>query len=432
MYGFAGVNEPILVHGTRSESWRHINNGGAQVVDISGCAIIGAASAWVANTVYAPGSVVCPTTNNGRAYQTVAGGTSDATEPVWPINGWIGVSPDVEGGLTGNTVADNTCVWQEYIYWSIHNRNGTSQSITACAGLVEPYCPGNITKSATTDFDYNAWRGVTPGFPSAPIQDVQADATSGPVVVSMRNSEINGNYIHTYQIIKTDVSANPVIVKYGLSTGVFGDSNYAFLSSPYQTLRLIEGSSNGQRSFYKERSDDWSYVTPAIVTAVVAAVNTFFVNPQDRFLLDTTSGTITVNINGPNLAGGIVAKPGMYFRIRDPQGTWATNNVTINPQGYKIEGSTSNYICSTNFSELIFTYVDDTIGWQVQVSSYNGMIGPVVVVTSLPSAATAGTGARAFVTDSNATLAGGLGNVVAGTRNYKVPVYSDGTNWRIG
>jgi len=50
----------------------------------------------------------------------------------------------------------------------------------------------------------------------------------------------------------------------------------------------------------------------------------------------------------------------------------------------------------------------------------------------LPSAATAGAGARGFVTDSTQTLAAGLGTVVAGGSTEKVPVYSDGVDWRIG
>lgn len=50
-------------------------------------------------------------------------------------------------------------------------------------------------------------------------------------------------------------------------------------------------------------------------------------------------------------------------------------------------------------------------------------------VASLPAAATAGAGARAFVTDANATTF--LSTVAGGGAN-KVPVVSDGTNWLIG
>jgi hypothetical protein len=64
----------------------------------------------------------------------------------------------------------------------------------------------------------------------------------------------------------------------------------------------------------------------------------------------------------------------------------------------------------------------------------NAVVGPAYVyaVAGLPSAATSGQGTTAFVTDSNATLAAGLGNTVVGGGANKVPVYSDGTNWRIG
>lgn len=50
-------------------------------------------------------------------------------------------------------------------------------------------------------------------------------------------------------------------------------------------------------------------------------------------------------------------------------------------------------------------------------------------VASLTAAATAGAGARAFVTDATATT---FGSTVSGGGSNKVPVYSDGTNWLIG
>lgn len=53
-------------------------------------------------------------------------------------------------------------------------------------------------------------------------------------------------------------------------------------------------------------------------------------------------------------------------------------------------------------------------------------------VAGLPAAATVGAGSRAFVTDSTVVAAGNFGNIVAGTGANFCPVYSDGTNWRIG
>jgi hypothetical protein len=54
----------------------------------------------------------------------------------------------------------------------------------------------------------------------------------------------------------------------------------------------------------------------------------------------------------------------------------------------------------------------------------------VTAVASLPAAATIGTGTIGyFVTDANATT---FASIVAGGGTSIVPVYSDGTDWRIG
>ncbi len=55
--------------------------------------------------------------------------------------------------------------------------------------------------------------------------------------------------------------------------------------------------------------------------------------------------------------------------------------------------------------------------------------GTTYTVATLPSAVTMGAGARSFVTDANATTF--AANVAGGGAN-GVPVYSDGTNWKIG
>jgi hypothetical protein len=54
----------------------------------------------------------------------------------------------------------------------------------------------------------------------------------------------------------------------------------------------------------------------------------------------------------------------------------------------------------------------------------------VFTAATLPAVPPAGQ--HSFVSDSTATLAAGLGNTVAGGGANFVPVYSDGTNWRIG
>lgn len=57
--------------------------------------------------------------------------------------------------------------------------------------------------------------------------------------------------------------------------------------------------------------------------------------------------------------------------------------------------------------------------------------GSAFTVATLPSAS-ANPYARAAVTDANATLTAGIGTTVAAGGSNKVPVWSDGTNWKIG
>lgn len=53
----------------------------------------------------------------------------------------------------------------------------------------------------------------------------------------------------------------------------------------------------------------------------------------------------------------------------------------------------------------------------------------VYTVATLPSASNLGAGARAFVIDSSVST---FGTTVAGGGSGKVPVYSDGTDWKVG
>jgi hypothetical protein len=57
-------------------------------------------------------------------------------------------------------------------------------------------------------------------------------------------------------------------------------------------------------------------------------------------------------------------------------------------------------------------------------------LSPALPVASLPSPTAAGL--RAFVNDSNLAAAGNFGEIVGNGASNVVPVYSDGSNWRIG
>ena len=80
-----------------------------------------------------------------------------------------------------------------------------------------------------------------------------------------------------------------------------------------------------------------------------------------------------------------------------------------------------------NVLRLYFNRLDAIFG-QLQT---NDIQPPLVnyTVATLPSAATSGVGARSFVTDA---LAPAFGATVVTGGAVAVPVYSDGTNWKVG
>jgi hypothetical protein len=76
-----------------------------------------------------------------------------------------------------------------------------------------------------------------------------------------------------------------------------------------------------------------------------------------------------------------------------------------------------------NILRTYFTQVDAAVSSMLDVSNQ------VYVVAKLPDAAGAGIGTRAFVTDSSVST---FGSTVAGGGSTVVPVYSNGTNWKVG
>jgi len=99
------------------------------------------AAAWTALTVYGAGAEVRPVAgNNGFFYYTVAGGTSAAGEPAWPV-------------VIGNTVVDGTVTWIctgiLMNRASLANGGGGSCQITSA---------GTVTgTTANPDFDADGW-----------------------------------------------------------------------------------------------------------------------------------------------------------------------------------------------------------------------------------------------------------------------------------
>lgn len=92
------------------------------------------------------------------------------------------------------------------------------------------------------------------------------------------------------------------------------------------------------------------------VTWDTVKTSSFTATGNYGYFVNTTSAAITVTLPSS-------ASLGQSVIIIDYAGTAATNNITINPNGLKINGSTSNVSIVTNRESITLIYIDSTQGW---------------------------------------------------------------------
>jgi hypothetical protein len=118
---------------------------------------------------------------------------------------------------------------------------------------------------------------------------------------------------------------------------------------------------------------------------------------------NTTSAAFTVTLPASPSAGDQIT-------LTDYAGTFATNNLTINPNGGKVNGSASNYLVSQNRWSLQLVYVDSTQGWLISGTT-NLYIPPPISIDYLVVAGGGGGGG----TSNNSGGGGGAGGYRTGT-----------------
>jgi len=125
--------------------------------------------------------------------------------------------------------------------------------------------------------------------------------------------------------------------------------------------------------------------------------------------INTTAGIITVTLPSAPSAGN-------YVTIVDYSGTAATNQIDINPNGSKINGSTSNEQIVINRVAVSLVYVDTTQGWIVFSAAYASTpINKYYSISYLSAAGGAGAGAGPG--SGSFSGGGGAGGLLASTTN---------------
>ena len=223
--------------------------------------------------------------------------------------------------------------------------------------------------------------------------------------------------------------------------GSYGDSNVvtllnAFGSNTITTTGVIAGVGSGLSGLVG--ANVTGEVTNAATANAVAGANVSGTVP-----LATTSGTVstaaqpnitsTGTLTSLTVAGALGVTTGVITGdgggLSNIPGANLTGTITATTAVLAQEVSQAAQPNIGSVGTLSSLIVSGNITGQSYILATTAIQTTPVVVASLPAAATAGAGARAFVSDANDTA---FNAVVAGAGANNLPVFSDGTAWRIG
>lgn len=221
---------------------------------------------------------------------------------------------------------------------------------------------------------------------------------------------------------------------------IAGNSQKA--SDTYRGIELGAGATNGIISGCTTERTDGGSATQQYGLFINSGCDNLVVS-GNNFTGNVTggiaggAGTTTVRFTGNLGATEIEVVPGALTVVGNAQvqGTLdLTNNSSLYANASTVVWNfdSNDYMSYAKSGNAFEVYIGGSKIWSATATEVTFEV-PVTtlttVVASLPAAGTIGAGARAFVTDANATT---FASVVAGGGANGVPVYSDGTDWRIG
>jgi hypothetical protein len=161
---------------------------------------------------------------------------------------------------------------------------------------------------------------------------------------------------------------NNLRIDKGAANTIQNQSSYT-LNMNYQTALLV---------FDKVHSN-WivftnSPVAPQFISSSTAVL------PYNNYLVSTTSSAITATLP-------LTPTNGDSITFKDIGNNFATNNLTINPNGKKINGLTSNYIAKINGQSLKLIYQTSTTNWIIVENIFTQLVSKTAQtgsITALP------------------------------------------------
>jgi len=415
----------------------------------------------------------------------ISGGNISTTGNV-TVSGWLdGTNTIFTGSITGNVLTvtnavDGTIAWGQTLYgnsvlaetvitsqitFSSANPggNGTyrlnqSQTVSAESMSVNSlYLDGDVKLAA--DHGIYVRDAHDPNLYDNLIGIAEADAsiligsinTNGVTLNNNKEYKVDSNLNPgTYMAVAKVDAADQVILGSGNSANtlirVGGDS-----ATTGYGMKLVNGGEalipTGLR--IGDNTNSSIFGAPLEVGSILGAAANNQSSPGG-IALPTYRGTGTVIANdewGSYLYGsryrGTINSP-----LPVKNGDWlmefgatafdGTNNNGGGEIAIRVDGvvSGTNNPSKIEFYNTVSGANNQSLGMVLDASQKLSVSGPVKTIATtlslLGSAATAGAGARAFATDANLVAAGNFGVAVGGSGGNTVPVYSDGTAWRIG
>jgi len=176
---------------------------------------------------------------------------------------------------------------------------------------------------------------------------------------------------------------------------------------------------------------NYTYALPAFsgsTLAVLGATQTF--TATQTFSGINVSGIATSTNIGTSLTTGVLTLGGTATTSILTVGRSTVSQTTNIQAGITASGSTKTINIGTAGASGSTTTIAIGSTTGTSTTTVNGILKQqTYTVATLPSASTSGVGSRSFVTDA---LAPAFGATVVTGGAIAVPVYSDGTNWKVG